>query len=115
MKRPVAPESTKAFTDLTSPVSVVSIPTFNIRDCEGESAGSWRAAMMSFAGRRLSQRGLYFFNGGISKVCTTWGFSSDSSIPVTLYTGKAENRLLLGDEGVHFTRRPFENPARQWN
>src|SRR6267378_6431638 len=115
MKRPVAPESTRASTDLTSPVSVVSTLTFRFRDWGENSSGPFSAATTSCAGRCLSQRGQGFdFGGGFPKGCTTWTVSADSSIPVTLYTGRIENRLLVDNEGVLFTRCFFENPPRPW-
>ena len=104
MKFPVAPESTREFTDLTSAVSVVSMLTLSFRDLGSFSV----EAMTSLAGRLRSQRGQNYRAG--SGVGTSLGVSTDSSISGILSTGKTENRLWVDDEGVLFTRRLWENP-----
>src|SRR6202789_4620370 len=112
MNFPVAPESKRALVDLTSPVSVVSMLTLSFKDL----LVSWssREAITSLDGRRLSHLGRNTRSGfGFSKFCTTWIFSTGSSISMISSTGSIENRLLVDNEGVRFTCCRGENPLNQ--
>ena len=107
MKFPVAPESTRELTDLTSAVSVVSMLTFSFKDLGSFSA----EATTSFSRRARSQRGRNCHAS--SDFGTSLIGSTGSSISGMLSTGKMENWLCADDEGVLFTRRLWENPLLQ--
>jgi hypothetical protein len=108
---PVAPESTKALRDLTSPVSVVSISTLSLREREGVESSD--EAMTNSAGSRLSHlaRGDRV-SALLTDSRTTWVLSTDSSISAISSTGNTENRLLLLGGGVLLTTLCFgESPG----
>jgi hypothetical protein len=107
MKLPVAPESTREFTYLTSAVSVVSMLTLSFRDLGLSSI----KAMTSLAGRLRSQRGQNCQTG--LEINTSLGSLSDLSISGILSTDKIANQLWVDDEGVLFTRCLWENPPSQ--
>ena len=106
MKFPVAPESTRELTDLTSAVFMVSMLTFSFKDL-----GSFSAEATSFSGRARSQRGQNCHAS--SNFSTSLVGSTGSSILGMLSTGKIENRLCADGKGVLFTHRPWENPLPQ--
>jgi hypothetical protein len=81
--------------------------TFSFRE-RGLSSSS--DPMTSLGGRRLSQPGQNVRGGfGSSGFCTTWVFSTGSSISI-LSTDRAENRLLVDNKGVQFTCCRDKNP-----
>ena len=87
MKFPVAPESTREFTDLTSAVSVVSMLTFSFRDLGSSSV----EAMTSLDGSLRSQCGRNWRVSpgfGTSLTCST-----GLSISGVLSTDKTANQL----------------------
>ena len=115
---PVAPESSRARTDLTSPVSVVTSSTFRVRERRVPSVSS-KASMTKWDGSHLSQWGLGVLwisgvTGVIFRVCTTLGISTGPSISDILSTDKTEKQFWLDSGGVLFTCCRGENPHGFW-
>ena len=108
MNSPVAPQSTRAVTDLFSAVSVVSISTFKLSE-EGLFSVT---AMTNLAGNDLSRLGHRRVRGGIGGGVGV-GYGEDSgfsmsrisvSESVVFSIESTLKRLLVHNEGVLFTR-----------
>ena len=107
MNSPVAPQSTRAVTDLFSAVSVVSISTFKLSE-EGLFSVT---AMTNFAGNDLSRLGRRRVGGGVGggvgvgyrgdSGFSTSGVSVSESVAFSIES--TLKRLLVHNKGVLFT------------